>query len=717
MECEILLKSFLIIFIITFTNMFSIDLSIGEKAWISKNRGGVYQVDSLRPLTIFLYKDSMGNFRGVQKDFFKYLEADTGIRFNFRYMDTKLLQESIKKNEATIVINASRTLERENCYTYLPTLNNYYIGFYTKDIKGINLNDIHEKTVGIIEGSTEEELFKKNYPKQYRNTKKIVYVVNSNDGFEKLNSGEIDTYLGKSSNDVFKVYSFHMLDKIAKKSIKMIVSKKEPELASIIQKYQKKFADKMFMNSLKVERPIFYKQLLMNDENIKCIQEKYKEIIVSMPAVDEIPSFFYKKNGKYFGYIPDRLEELSKILEIPVVLKPYKEGEDYNIKAVDYHLFEEKTEYFIPYYESNITLFSNIDSENLDLHEGLSGKKLGYVSHEKLNLDFKEVYGTEKVVRYNTNKEAFKAILERDIDVLMGDFKITSLSISRKHLDKKIKIIGFYNEKTNVGFGINPKDIYLAKTLKKILPNHTTAFHILSSHFEIYETPYIDYKYMFLVVVISSIIIFVMYFLLLRAQGEKYKAERITKALVESFEIANELNDEDTGNHILRVNLYSKLIAEMLGCSRKFIQEVSTYASLHDVGKIGISDVILKKPGKLTPEEFDEMQNHVVLGYKLIKKMQVGKIAENIALYHHEKYNGKGYSVGLKGEKIPLEARIVALADVYDALRQERVYKKGFSHQKAIEIIESERGEHFDPQVVDIFLKYNEKFDMIFKMN
>ncbi|MGL5355713.1 MAG: HD-GYP domain-containing protein, partial [Cetobacterium sp.] len=184
-----------------------------------------------------------------------------------------------------------------------------------------------------------------------------------------------------------------------------------------------------------------------------------------------------------------------------------------------------------------------------------------------------------------------------------------------------------------------------------------------------------------------------------------------------SFEAANELNDEDTGNHILRVNLYSKFMAEKLKCSKSFIKEIGEYASLHDVGKIAISDAILKKPGKLTPEEFEEMKKHVLLGKDLVEKMQLGKIAENIALYHHEKWNGSGYYYGLQKTDIPLEARIVGLADVYDALRQKRVYKDGFSHEKAVQIISEESGKHFDPNIVDLFLVFHKEFDKIFIEN
>ena len=194
----------------------------------------------------------------------------------------------------------------------------------------------------------------------------------------------------------------------------------------------------------------------------------------------------------------------------------------------------------------------------------------------------------------------------------------------------------------------------------------------------------------------------------------KIQKELYLKKIVKGFELANSFNDCETGEHILRIKNYSILIAEELNCSKFFIKEIEKYSSLHDIGKIGVSEVIIKKPGKLDEKEFEEVKKHVKIGWKLIKDLRVSKIAENIILYHHEKYDGSGYAFGLKKEEIPLEARIVAIADVYDALRQKRCYKESYSHEKAVEIIKNERGKHFDPMIVDIFLKNNGKFKEIF---
>ena len=168
-----------------------------------------------------------------------------------------------------------------------------------------------------------------------------------------------------------------------------------------------------------------------------------------------------------------------------------------------------------------------------------------------------------------------------------------------------------------------------------------------------------------------------------------------------------EYKDEDTGDHIKRMSLYSVLIAQKLGLSDKEVQNILYTAPMHDVGKVGIPDSILIKKGKLTKEEFNIIKTHSAIGAKILSnsKSDIIKTAEQIALTHHEKWNGKGYPQGLSGKKIPLVGRIVCLADTFDALTSKRPYKDPYPVEVACEIIKKERGEQFDPDVADVFLE------------
>jgi putative two-component system response regulator len=170
--------------------------------------------------------------------------------------------------------------------------------------------------------------------------------------------------------------------------------------------------------------------------------------------------------------------------------------------------------------------------------------------------------------------------------------------------------------------------------------------------------------------------------------------------------LAVEYKDQFTGQHIVRMSRYSALIAEKLGLAERDVLTILYAAPMHDVGKIGIPDSIISSPHKLTNEEFGIMKRHTIIGAEILanSKSQILTIAGQIALTHHERWNGSGYPCGLTGDAIPMSGRIVALADTFDVLTSKRSYKDPFPIDHATEVIRNEKGKHFDPDVVDAFL-------------
>lgn len=183
---------------------------------------------------------------------------------------------------------------------------------------------------------------------------------------------------------------------------------------------------------------------------------------------------------------------------------------------------------------------------------------------------------------------------------------------------------------------------------------------------------------------------------------------------------AAECRDTETGCHIVRIGQYAHNVAVELGLGDEAILEIASASQMHDIGKIGIPDSILLKPGPLTKEEFEIMKTHTTIGNKILcgSRLRVLKTAALIALTHHEKWDGSGYPRGLKGEEIPLEGRIVLLCDQYDALRSMRPYKPQLTHAEVVHILTKGDGRtmpaHFAPEILDIFKNMDYMFDMIF---
>ena len=174
-----------------------------------------------------------------------------------------------------------------------------------------------------------------------------------------------------------------------------------------------------------------------------------------------------------------------------------------------------------------------------------------------------------------------------------------------------------------------------------------------------------------------------------------------------------ELNDEYTGNHIRRVSRYCQEIAQGLGCSAEFIEQITYSSPMHDIGKISVPSEILSKPGKLTPEEFEVVKQHCLNGARILEGIPFLTMAREIALTHHERYDGTGYPAGLRADEIPIAGRIVAVADVFDALISRRPYKGPYSFEESVDIMVQETRKHFDPRVLEVFLGLEERIRAI----
>jgi response regulator RpfG family c-di-GMP phosphodiesterase len=201
---------------------------------------------------------------------------------------------------------------------------------------------------------------------------------------------------------------------------------------------------------------------------------------------------------------------------------------------------------------------------------------------------------------------------------------------------------------------------------------------------------------------------------------EEAKLRELNETQVEVIQTLSEVAESrcgETGAHIKRVAEYSRLLAQLAGLTEEEVYLIKTAAPLHDVGKVGTPDNVLLKPGKLTPDEFALMQEHAEIGYRILadSTKPILKTAAIIARNHHEKWDGSGYPQKLRGEDIPIHGRIIAIADVFDALGTERVYKKAWATEAIRDYFQEQSGRHFDPRMTGLFLDNFERFEAIRK--
>jgi len=192
------------------------------------------------------------------------------------------------------------------------------------------------------------------------------------------------------------------------------------------------------------------------------------------------------------------------------------------------------------------------------------------------------------------------------------------------------------------------------------------------------------------------------------------KEDRIRLQLYQTIADLAELRDDQTGNHMKRVGIFTRLLAKGCGMNGKFCTDIEIFSPMHDIGKVGIHDSILRAPRKLTDEEFAVMKTHTTLGHNIVKEKKLFEMAAEITLYHHERWDGTGYPTGLSGKAIPLAAQITSLADVYDALRSRRPYKEPWSHADAVAYILGNSGSSFDPDLVAVFRSLHTGFETVY---
>lgn len=653
---------------------------------------------------MYLYRNmEEGRYKGV------YTELLDGIEDKIN----KEIDYSLKEEDPDIILRVVDKDDYEN-YTLLQMPISYRVAVIVKnDGKLKKISDLYGLKIGYIENRRGIDEIKKRF-KDLRFEK--VAIKNKSKAMESLESGEVDglilvdwTNSNTLESTTRALENFLYREHIA-------VKKDLKEVISVLEKEIKEIKGESLNEIIRENRIEFYKYLLKDMPDYRFVKENFENIKVGFPKDEYLLPLYYESNRKLKGILPNILEDLEKILEIPFVIT---KGEDWDVNAIivrDSQL-DKKYIFTRPYYKSKIALANRkMDPFETALPD-LENEKIIMLKDEDLKIDISRVVDGSEITYVETLQDGVEKLRNYQGNFLLSYTGMIEGVITNNFLEKDIKIAGMFNEEVGICMGFERKNEELAQVFRSVMESFSVDKTIVDQEANkniLFER---NYKLIAKIAIPTIIFIIILISLIIKSEKNRKKAEELSEILVETMESINQLDEEEAGDHAQRLALYSELMAKECSTDKTFINNIKKFTPLHDIGKVVVPREILNKPGKLTEAEFEKVKQHTDIGYKLSQKLGVGKIAENLIRFHHEKWNGKGYPLGLSEEKIPLEGRIVALADTYDNLRQDKVYRKGFSHEKSVEIILEESGKSFDPKLVEIFEKNHKRFEKIFKEN
>ena len=663
--------------------------------------------------SFFFYKEK-NQYKGLYPKIFEDINKKKKINLNLKELDTNLILD-MEKGKDILIMDLIENEERREKYYFIPTFFYLKANMYFLNNNFIDITNFYKKRVGVIKGTYLDREFLEKYDFLHSD---IIDIETRQKGLQMLKDGNIDGFVADNQYGFKDNLNKIELNRIPTMVTTLAVPKSEKKLYKDLKRYFEEISPETLKNMISDSRKEYYKDKFKD----KYINLKAKSINVVFPTEKTNYPLYYIEDGEEKGLAIEYLKDVGEVLGIQIRKIFYSKEEDWKngdltVASTIESSIRDNKNYTNPYYTLTPVIFNRKEDGFINNLVEARKKRFAVVENSYY-MDYLRMFLKEENFIYVRDMdETIEKVRKKEADYSIGDYKTLINKLYNSGYDKEIKIAGILDKKYDVSMVVNEEQKDLYEALKEISASFLNENMSKNIYLEknSYETD--NSKK---ILIFSMGILLISFILLYKGRKsliEKRKYEDLMLSLVSALEAVNQFNDLETGNHIKRLNLYSELLANKLGCNKKFYEEIGRVASLHDVGKIGIDRSILKKPGKLTEEEFKVIKEHPEIGYEIIKKSGVSIMAENIARYHHEKWDGEGYPCGLKGLEIPLEARIVSVVDVYDALRQKRVYKDGFTHEKAIEIIKNESGKSFDPNIVKIFLENGVKFERLFNSN
>lgn len=655
---------------------------------------------------MYLYKNlETGKYEGVYGELFEKINAEK--------LDSKYdLDYKLESEDPEIMIRVVDSHQNEH-YNYIPTSITYRVAILVKSNSSIRkVSDLNGLKIAFIPNSRGLAEFEERFSNV---AFEKVTAPNEDKGLEYLETGEADAFVvvDWAESNSFESH-IRMIETLQYRE-QIAVREDKTEVYNAVKNYITSLPPSNFTDIIKRNRINYYTYLLKDTPNQEIVKNKFKEIKVQLPDTKYLLPLFYEKGDGYKGLLPDILKDLETIIGVP--FKITKTDGDINAYIIKNQRKMNDYIFSTPYYSSDIGIANKkLDSYRASISD-LDNKKVLVVENSYFSEYLPHVAKDVIIVPVKSVQEGLKKLASGNGDYFVGFSSVIRGAITNEFLDDEVKIAGTINENMAISLGVKKGDEELSQLVNTVMKSFAVDKTLTDPEANKNILIEKNYKLMMKIAVPTIIFIIILIIVLIKSENNRKRAEVLSNALVETLEMINQLDQEEAGDHAKRLSLYSELLADKSGVDKKLVSEIKKFAILHDLGKVIVPNEILNKPGKLTPEEFNKIKEHAIVGHKLAEKLGLGKAAENLVKFHHEKWNGLGYPMGLKEKEIPIEGRIVALADTYDTLRQDKAYRPGFSHEQAVQIIVEESGISFDPELVSIFLANSNLFKKIYEEN
>jgi len=683
------------------------------------------------PVPVWLYdaesyefwRDANGGYHGLYPQMVQALNARYGYNLQIRPIGGEAILKRFNNDSYGLYAGVLRTDARARSKLLSARLFDNEVIAASPRMKALNPEDLNGMRVVFRRNDTTAERVNQRYPDIHFKT--ILLAENSEEAFQMLSNDRADFYINDASEMVNGAPYYQLSRPFPGLRIASVFAFSPSLLPlrehvnALINDWQR--SGKMQQVISTQTRQFLISRLRITDEERAWLRQNPLE--VWLPKNENFAPLIWRDDKGYHGSAINLINDLRELLQANVkvhYIDNYYEAlqrSNWPVRLIeirDVSLASPRNTLIGPQSSWHNAYYNLIGQPFIWDESQIRHQRVGVIKGAFSQFYLQQHYGEEvTIVPFAHIDEMIAAIENNNIDFILGDLSTLETSLRGNELFRGVlKVAGLTRGEYRIG-----------STTDSAFPLHNllAQVHQLSSYRSQLErqdvptgAPQLTRNTLKIISVVLLITALFSLCLLLLMWRQMRQNRLVNRNIVQAMEKVNRAHDDETGSHIQRVAKYCNLLARELRLPRRMVRDISQYASLHDVGKIAVPERILRKQGPLTPEEFAEMKLHTLKGWRIIQGLGLGPVAENIIHFHHEKWDGSGYPEGLKGEQIPLEARILALADVYDALRQKRVYKPGFSHEHASQTILSGTGKHFDPRLVALFRQHHERFRAIY---